>query len=306
MSVSWAVSRSATRRARRGAAPPPPGPSKLKTLQLLARRPFHAFGRKMREMDVSWWPRSSQDEASFQPPTSQCTAPAFALRRSEDLLSKPLRESARMLTQAAAWTRVSWHSRSQTQRLELTFEHPLPLLDAFIDRIELPSKVVPILSTGTAVYKRRPNIPEAFVRQVPASARTASSLERTTVSAPLLAPRISNNRHPWMKQLHLSNNLAAQADANTEPSLMQDQTRSVAKGTKDAKGAVPKLSLTAAEDPVHMPMYGSSRVVDMEDSACRRPPASLLGQSLPIPPRGSKARQHDQRRARASRHHRAR
>lgn len=203
---------------------------------------------------------------------------------------RPLRESARMLTQAAAWTRVSWHSRSQTQRLELTFEHPLPLLDAFIDRIELPSKVVPILSTGTAVYKRRPNIPEAFVRQVPASAAQPRPLERTTVSAPLLAPRISNNRHPWMKQLHLSNNLAAQADANTEPSLMQDQTRSVAKGTKDAKGAVPKLSLTAAKDPVHMPMYGSSRVVDMEDSACRRPPASLLGQSLPIPPRGGRRR----------------
>lgn len=270
--------------------PPPPAPSKLKTLQLLARRPFHAFGRKMREMDVSWWPRSSQDEANSQPPTSQCTVPAFALRRSEDLLSKasprvcPHANPSRSLNQG----KLAFPLPYSATRADL--RAPSTSSGHVIDRIQLPSKVVPILSTGTAVYKRRPNIPEAFVRQVPASAAQPRPLERPTVSAPLLAPRISNNRHPWMKQLHLSNNLAAQADAITEPSLGQDQTRSVAKGITDAKVAVPKLSLTAAEDAVHLPMYGSSRVVDVEDSACRRPPASLLGQSLPIPPRGGRRR----------------
>lgn len=81
----------------RDIAAPPAGPSKLKTLQLLARRPFNAFGKKVRGIDVSWWPsRSSQgmpDRSEIAPVPEQQQAnmsksAEVATRRSEDMLSK--------------------------------------------------------------------------------------------------------------------------------------------------------------------------------------------------------------------------
>ena len=249
---------------------PGPGPSKLKTLQLLARRPFNAFGKKMREMEKSWWPsRSSQD---FSRPTAVVPEPEKVesdvrtqqTRRSEDLLS---RASPRECDTAT----IALKSRS----VEL-------------DRIQLPSKVIPLRPSGGAGYKRRPTIPDSFSK--PPQELVRKDVAPPPRQTPNGQPRISDLRHPWMKQLHLpAVSQTAPVGPSTGPtadlSARQNWPKMVEEITSH-RNIIPSVSLTAASVALSQPFPAQPK----KQQSPRRPPASLLGQSLPIPPRSGRSR----------------
>lgn len=255
--------------------PAAPAPSKLKTLQLLARRPFNAFGKKMREMEKSWWPtRSSQDlpdREEVLPSQQHTTAPNQVplTRRSEDLLSKASPRVCETTTMA-----------QKSRSVEL-------------DRIQLPSKVVPLRSTGAVGYKRRPMIPDAFTKPLPPPRPpTRDSVQ------PLLnhsgQPRISDQRHPWMKQLQLPAS-STQSQISGAPSRVQTGESQawprMRSNEPPPAGSIPTFSLISASLSLAQPIAPEEISVPMpKKQSPRRPPASLLGQSLPIPPRSSRSR----------------
>ncbi|CBQ73494.1 conserved hypothetical protein [Sporisorium reilianum SRZ2] len=251
------------------AAPGPPGQSKLKTLQLLARRPFNAFGKKMREMEKSWWPsRGSQDlppksAADADQPGCEVQTHTQPMRRSEDLLSRASPRVCDTMTMA-----------HKSRSVEL-------------DRIQLPSKVVPLRSSANVGYKRRPTIPDAFAKTAPPQELppprkdAANSVKQTPGSQ----PRISDQRHPWMKQLQLpaaSRPAAVGVVFAADPSARQIWPKMDVEDIVSQRNIIPSVSLTAASVALsqHIPAKQS----------LRRPPASLLGQSLPIPPRSGRSR----------------
>lgn len=254
---------------------PAPATSKLKTLQLLARRPFVALGRKMREMEVVWWPpRRSHGAPESAGPVVQSSRDGYAqkdaqTRHSDDVLS-------------TAFPRLS--DRSTLAQKSRSVE---------LDRLPLESKVVPLRPTGSTACKRRPTIPAAFVRPPQDSpSRMQQSRSRAQVGH-TSQPRISDVRHPWMKQLKLS----AAAPLSTEdcrPQAVDSEYRKsrkkvVADESPTAK-AFPTLSLTAAGLTLAPPISASFAPVPPKKQSPRRPPASLLGQSLPIPPRHGRSR----------------
>ncbi|CDU26185.1 uncharacterized protein SPSC_06379 [Sporisorium scitamineum] len=242
-----------------------PGPSKLKTLQLLARRPFNAFGKKMREMEKSWWPsRGSQDLPQKDAPDPQqpdCEVRTQPMRRSEDLLS---RASPRVCDSIP----MAQKSRS----VEL-------------DRIQLPSKVVPLRSSACVGYKRRPTIPDAFAKPLPQEPPPRKDVQSSAKQTPSSQPRISDQRHPWMKQLQLpasSRPAAAGTAIAADLGTRQIWPKMDVEEAVSQRNIIPSVSLTAASVVLsqHVPAKQSPR----------RPPASLLGQSLPIPPRSGRSR----------------
>ncbi|CCF52691.1 hypothetical protein NDA11_004530 [Ustilago hordei] len=249
--------------------PTAPAPSKLKTLQLLARRPFNAFGKKMREMEKSsWWPtRSSQDLPDRSGGTSaqQVTAPSQGppTRCSEDLLSKASPRVCDASTMA-----------QKSRSVEL-------------DRIQLPSKVVPLRSSGVAAYKRRPLIPDAFAKPPPPPRPPT----RESIKA-IPTARISDHRHPWMKQLQLP---AASTQGHTNGGTAAKQSEEgqiwpkMRSSEPPSARSIPTFSLTEASLTMVHPSTGAS-VPMLKKQSPRRPPASLLGQSLPIPPRSGRSR----------------
>ncbi|SPO24322.1 uncharacterized protein UTRI_03590 [Ustilago trichophora] len=254
----------------------PPAPSaptsKLRTLQLLARRPFNAFGKKMRETQKSWFPsRSSQDfpapslVPAQQNPAHLANKEAPATRRSEDMLSKA---SPRICDTSS----MAQKSRS----VEL-------------DRIQLPSKVVPLRSTGGVVYKRRPMIPDAFAKSVPPP-RPPSPPSRAEVKQQMQSsaqPRISDQRHPWMKQLQLANTSSSPTDIGIGELGARQIWPKMDVSPPSSAAIIPTVSLTAASLTL---TQNESLVAVPKKESPRRPPASLLGQSLPIPPRNGRSR----------------
>ncbi|SPO23878.1 uncharacterized protein UTRI_03590_B [Ustilago trichophora] len=254
----------------------PPAPSaptsKLRTLQLLARRPFNAFGKKMRETQKSWFPsRTSQDlpTPSLIPAQPNCAhlakKEAPATRRSEDLLSKASPRICDTSTMA-----------QKSRSVEL-------------DRIQLPSKVVPLRPTGGVVYKRRPTIPDAFAKPVPPPPPppppTRADVKPQTQSS--TQPRISDLRHPWMKQLQLANASSSPIDNGMGELGARQIWPKMEVSPPPSAGIIPTVSLTAAS--LTLTQTESLVAVPKKESP-RRPPASLLGQSLPIPPRCGRSR----------------
>ncbi|TKY88485.1 hypothetical protein EX895_002473 [Sporisorium graminicola] len=249
-----------------------PGPSKLKTLQLLARRPFDAFGKKMREMEMLWWPSRGNSDLSrrLEPASVSDQAYCDALthtqptRRSEDLLSRASPRVCDTMTMA-------YKSRS----VEL-------------DRIQLlPSKVVPLRSSAGLNYKRRPTIPDSF--SVPTSQEPAplrKDVQQSSVKqAPSAQARISDLRHPWMKQLQLPGSSLPTSGvpvASSNPGARPIWPKMDAEELVSQRNIVATVSLTAASIAL--------RQNAPTKQSPRRPPASLLGQSLPIPPRSGRSR----------------
>lgn len=110
-------------------APPAQGTSKLKTLHLLAKRPFNAFGKKMREMDVSWWPssRGSQDLPDrsglvvHEKVQAHTVERVQGTRRSEDLLSKASPRACDTSTMAVKSRSMEMGKYLTQPRLRLNF-----------------------------------------------------------------------------------------------------------------------------------------------------------------------------------------
>nr|CDI53925.1 putative protein [Melanopsichium pennsylvanicum 4] len=259
-----------------------PTQGKLKTLQLLARRPFSAFGKKVRETQKSWFPTRTPCKprlSSTHGHQRAATTEEMVTRRSEDLLSKA---SPRICDS----TMMAQKSKS----VEL-------------DRISLPSKVVPLRPTAGVAYKRRPTIPDAFAKppNPPPKARGEIGPSCKQIQ---IQPRISDLRHPWMKQLQLSSTANAhQVDHFTKGSIPCQIWPSVPANASppSSAGNIPTFSLTAASltlaetamptsNSAPTPANDSGLNLTCKKQSPRRPPASLLGQSLPIPPRSVRSR----------------
>ncbi|GAC97692.1 DNA repair protein spr18 [Pseudozyma hubeiensis SY62] len=243
-----------------------PVTSKLKTLQLLARRPFSAFGKRIREMEKPWWPsRTSQDVVNRDLTDTgggKIAERSQTARCSEDLLSLA---SPRVLDSTA----MAQKSRS----VEL-------------DRVQLPSTKIPIRPPGKAVFKRRPTIPDAFAK--PSEQRCSKLTQSDRQPSNDAKSRISDLRHPWMKQLQLPvvarSGLGGDAGA-TDITTMPTWPTMGGDGLPPQRNIIAAMSLTAASVALSQAFPAASSRLSP-----RRPPASLLGQSLPIPPRNGRSR----------------
>lgn len=250
-------------------AEPCSGASKLKTLQLLARRPFSAFGKKVRGMERSWWPTRNSQEASSR-------SGSIAHLDQGELIGKtqPARRSEDLLSRASPRVFDSTTTAQKSRSVEL-------------DRIQLPSKVVPILSTVKVNYKRRPTIPDVFAKA------NQDSVQSDVVSSDTHTldgrPRISNLRHPWMKQLQLPSGTRSGSIGEVvfaDLSVKQMWPKMDTHEALSPRNIVPSMSLAAASVALSQPLP----IVPQKQQSPRRPPASLLGQSLPIPPRSGRSR----------------